>query len=351
LELALDRTRPRNVVASASPCSRVTLGTVRRWAVCLGFVLLLGLSTTPALAAANVPVRALLTDDGSGQLVVDDPAEGWSWEVCQADLSNCSSFGSGREISIGPAVPEAVFRVFGSDGTGVSPVWHGSLDAVELPSVEGPVRANALITPIAATWSGGWDGDFDQTQLAACATPTGGRCTTLTDPRYGRGCADGATVLDPVFTGQYLRVADMRIGPGMLLGPAPPMVPDVTPYGHQVWRGNGRISVTLVGRIGRADGPRAARCGPPPLDRASISSTGRVTVSCGLGCRALVVARHSGHTAALARQLPKPRPLGTGRKTRLQFSARVWARLGPGPVQVVVRLDGMIAARRTVIGS
>lgn len=62
-------------------------------------------------------------------------------------------------------------------------------------------------------WRGGWAGDAHFTQLAACANAQGTACTTLTDMHYPSRCANGAAVLDPAFTGDYLRVADQLVGP------------------------------------------------------------------------------------------------------------------------------------------
>lgn len=155
-----------------------------------------------------------------------------------------------------------MFRVTGQGDVGISPVWRGSLRAVEPPSVLGRIRANELVTPDLARWKGGWVGDFDQTQLAACKTPRGEGCITITHPKYVQGCRNGATVLDPVFTGRYLRVADLRLGPGTSFTAEAVG----SPYQGKIWRRDHQTAVAIVGRIGSATGPRMDQCGPPPLE-------------------------------------------------------------------------------------
>jgi hypothetical protein len=117
------------------------------------------------------------------------------------------------------------------------------------------------VTPSPSQWHGGWADDYDVFQLAACKNSKGLRCTTLTDLHYPDDCPHGAAVLDPQFTGSYLRVADQRIGAGTgFLDFAVP-----TPYGRRIWGANRMTSVAIVGRIAKATGPRTIKCGPPPL--------------------------------------------------------------------------------------
>jgi hypothetical protein len=143
----------------------------------------------------------------------------------------------------------------------VSPLWSGKPAPSTPPSIKGPIRANELVTPISSRWRGGWRGDRDRTQLAACRSPRGRHCTTLTHTNYPEACPRGAAVLDPQFTGQYLRVANHRLGPdtGMLAYAVG------SPYGHEIWRRDATTSVAIVGRIAKAVGPRRNSCGAPPL--------------------------------------------------------------------------------------
>jgi hypothetical protein len=207
------------------------------------------------------------------------------------------------------------------------------------------VRANELVTTTPATWSGGWNGDFDQTQLAACATPTGEGCLSLTEPKYVRGCRHEGTVLDPAFTGKYLRIADRRYGPGTIFT----LEAAVSPFGHAIWKASGSTSVAMLGRIKQATGPRSAKCGPPPLIEASISSEGVATIGCGLGCRAVLIAKRGKVRARATRKVFPTRPLGSERPLRLKLSPRALVHLGPGRVHMTVKIDGRQAATRTVL--
>jgi hypothetical protein len=84
---------------------------------------------------------------------------------------------------------------------------------------------------------------------------------TLTDLHYTQRCEDGAAVLDPVFVGRYLRVADVRLGPE-------PGFRDYgvgSPYGQPVLRRTRQVSTAIVGQIAPASGARTEMCGAPPL--------------------------------------------------------------------------------------
>lgn len=186
----------------------------------------------------------------------------WSWEACSRGLSACDPFAKGRYVSTAGAPPHTVFRATSNYGAVlISPLWRGRVTSVHPPKARGPLRANELVTPVPGKWKGGWLGGKDWTQLSACKTLQGHGCTTLTDLHYPEACPKGAAVLDPVFTGQYLRVADMR------LGPRPAMLAYAvgSPYGHEVWKRTQQTAVAIVGKILPASGPRTDICGAPPL--------------------------------------------------------------------------------------
>ena len=319
-------------------------------ALLLGALLLGGGTSNAETLPVKEDVRtsALLNADGSGRLYVNSSpgplSPDWSWEACTSSLSSCQHFATGGDIGTGSAPPNTVFRVSRAGELGVSPIWHGSLGVVEPPSVSGAIRANELVTPIPATWSGGWDGDFDQTQLSVCWTPTGERCISLTEPKYTRGCGQDATVLDPAFTGKYLRIADQRYGPGTMFT----MEAAVSPYGHEIWQAAGSTAVAMLGRIKASNGPRSTNCGPPPLIEASISATGEATVRCGLGCRATVIVRQGKARVRVMRKVTAVPRLGFGREVALRLSDRAIEALEPGRAHVVVKVNGAMAARRTV---
>jgi hypothetical protein len=237
----------------------------------------LGLAcASPSASAAAEVVSASIQENGSGLMIANSSTnpedETWSWEACSRDLSSCEAFAQGRIVTTSGAPPRTVFRATSNYGvTGTSPVWRGRVKSVRSPSVRGPVRANELVTPVPGRWKGGWAGSDDWLQLAACKGPHGRSCTTLTDMHFGDGCENEAAVLDPQFTGQYLRVADWRVGPnsGMLdygVG---------SPYRGTVWKKRRAISVAMVGRIAAANSPRTDDCGAPPLDAGLDQSAGR----------------------------------------------------------------------------
>jgi hypothetical protein len=217
-----------------------------------------------AVERANVSTN--LRANGSGLLIANSQTnpedETWAWQACSSDLSSCVAFGKGRTISTSGARPNTRFRATSSYGaTAVSSLWRGSLRPLKPPTVTGTPRANKRVTPGPGQWHGGWTDDYDVFQLAACKSPKGLRCTTLTDLHYPDSCPDGAAVLDPQFTGSYLRVADRRIGAGTAFNDF--AVP--TPYGGKIWSADRMTSVTIAGRIAKATGPRTIKCGPPPL--------------------------------------------------------------------------------------
>lgn len=229
---------------------------------------LLALASPSVGFAETATVSAHLMQSGSGQMIVNSQLnpenETWSWEACDPRLTSCERFAGGRIVSTAGSTPPTVFRATSSRGlTALSPVWRGRVASVKPPSVRGRLVANALVTPVAGSWKGGWKGGDDNFQLAACIQPSGRECTTLTHLNYPRRCPRMAAVLDPAFAGRYLRVADRRLGPG-------PHVRALyavrSPYGHRVWPRGRTTSVAIVGRIAPATGPRTATCGPPPLD-------------------------------------------------------------------------------------
>jgi hypothetical protein len=250
---------------------------------------------------------------------------------------------TGPEVSTGAAKPNTVFVATANGGaTARSPVWHGNVSAIGPPGVSGAVRANALVTPVAGVWGGGWDGDGDLMQLSACTGPDGTNCTALTNPPYYQGCRKAGAVIDVAFTGRYLRVADQRLGADTVFA----AIALRSPYGSQIWAAGPTTSVAVVGRIAPASGPRAAPCGPPPLLAATLSRQGVASVRCGLGCTVVLQARRRtrlhAYRVRLERALPAP-----GRVT-MRLPADALRRLGRGRVTFSVEIDGTPFAARTV---
>ena len=299
--------------------------------------------TGSATAAEQAVVEAFLTPDGSGELIAQEnfrEGKGWSWEACTIGLTSCVHYATGEETTTAHAMPETIFRATSRAGASAfSPVWHGDVKSLEPPSVQGQLLANELVTPIAGRWSGGWDGDYNWTQLAACSTPAETECTTLTDQHFNGSCARGAAVLDPAFVGQYLRVADQRVDAEAGIE----LYAISSPY-HQdeIWQAGPLTSVAIVGRIGRAKGPRKAKCGPPPVvTEASISKRGIVEVKCTLSCHIAVIGQRGARTVRIhgkALAFPKELRFPRGKRTYLNG----------GPLQIRVLIDGKQVAHRNV---
>jgi hypothetical protein len=302
----------------------------------------------PGAAAAYTPgMQPLVNSDGTGRLIVTGGAPSFTWEQCTADLSVCTVAGTALDFSFGNAPDGTVFRRPGASPAEVSPVWHGNVTLAAPPSISGALRVDELVTPIPATWLGGWEGDIDQTQLAACATPNGERCTSLTDPKYVGGCERGGTVLDPAFVSDYLRVADLTTGPGA----ASTLEAAISPYGHPIWPAAGNTAVAMVGRIGPATHRGHPACGPPRQVEAWISSRGIAKVSCVLGCEATLVGRHGRRTVRSTLKVPSsgaPKIAQPGIElapgVTLRLPAGKLRRLGAGKARFVVEVGGVTLA-------
>lgn len=311
-----------------------------------------GCATADAQPEARI--QAVL-DKGGGEMIVNSqmnpPGETWSWSICDSTGANCSPFASGREIEFGNEPADITFRATANDGpTALSPLWNGALTLLSAPSVTGTVEANTLVTPVPASWAGGWTGDQnDFTQLAACATSDGRECTTLTNREFGGECAGGGTVLDPIFSGSYLRAASFVTGPM----PAFAEVGLSTPYGHKAWPPVPSTAVAVVGRILPARHQRTDRCGTPPLDShvsprdpvpvqsAVISASGEARVACWSDpCSAVLRARH-GHAV-------RARTLEFLRRGRLKVALPPATVIEHGRLRYTLSVDGETLARRSI---
>jgi hypothetical protein len=304
------------------------------------------LAVSPLSAFEEIRMQALLSEDGAGRLFVNDSDGPWKWQACAPDRTKCMPFGGGREIATRGAQPETVFRVESAGAMGVSPEWRGRVRQLTPPTVHGVVRANEFVSPVPGSWSGGWADELSRMQLAACATPVGQDCTTLTEFHYVRNCRQSASfVLDADFVGYYLRVAERRAGVGPSFEPAYAIS---SPYGGEVWRQNRITAAAVVGQIAPAVNPYPGECGPPPPGEASISKEGIASARCMGGCRVVLIAKRDKRQARVVRTLPAENELSVAPPAKLQIPRRVQRRLGPGAVSVRVTIDGRVAAHRTV---
>jgi hypothetical protein len=220
------------------------------------------------------------------------------------------------------------------------------LSQVKPPSAAGLVRAGEFVSPVPGLWSGGWQGEFSEMQLAACATAAGQNCTTLTDPHYARNCSVGAAfALDPRFAGGYLRVAQRRIGPGPPVGPSYAVT---SPYGAQVLPRNPITSVVIAGQIAPPVSPAPRDCGPPPPARTFITKQGVAVVECPAGCLAVLVGSRDGQHWRTVRSSPEQNALIVRPAMRLRLPCNRLVGSKPESTRLVVQIDGKRAAQRTI---
>ena len=308
---------------------------------CMATLLVLAcLDASGAGALGKYPFQALLNQDGSGHIFMNDGRTP-SWEVCKPGPTECRPFATGNFNTNGAPAGS----VFWGGGNLITPLWKGNLRSVAPPTVQGEVRANEIVTPVAGEWAGGWETDFDRVSLSICKTVSGGRCLQINhEEPLRRSCGpDEAALLDPAFAGRYLRVVDHRYGTGTIsVGVGhPPYYPlDINPAPT--------VSVAVVGRIGRPHGPPAQDCGPPPLFSASIAADGSAKVSCTLlACRAVLTARCSAGGAKAIRRL-SPSGYYDTKTAMLRLSVSAVERLEGCRAKARIRINGSLLAQRRV---
>jgi hypothetical protein len=303
------------------------------------FLVSLGGGASPASGLGGLPFQVLLNADGSGRIFMNDGSVP-SWEACRPDLTHCAPFAVGNFSTAG-APAETAFRA----GNLVTPLWKGTLRSTGPPSISGKVRGNELVTPVAGSWTGGWESDYDSLSLSVCKTPASSRCLEVNheEPR-GRRCGPDETMLiDPAFAGRYLRVVDRRYGKGTIFAGVgnPPYYPlEIGPATT--------VAVSVVGKIAPATAPPAADCGPPPLFDASISSDGAAQVNCTLlGCRAVLFAR-CGERSVRARRHLSPSRYFVPTTATVRLRASAIERLDGCRARTTIRINGRTLDRRSV---
>lgn len=318
--------------------------------VIVSLALVIGLVGAAGADAAQTPaMQVYLENNGSGGMIAgansEAPvAETWSWQECAPDGLECVPFASGEKVGTASARPNTVFVVTPSDAPPQrSPIWHGNVVVATPPSVSGQVRANTLVTPVDATWTGGWAGDRNHTALAECRYANGTGCRAITG-LGGPACAHEAAVLDPAYTGRYLRVADQLYAPDI---PLEEGNPNSLSFLGFVWPAEPTTSVAVVARIASATAPRTAHCGSAPLalggePSATLSKQGVATIRCPAACGIVLRADRGAQHAQRTRALPV---WGT---VTLRLSPSALARLGQGPAVFSVEIDGAVATTRTV---
>jgi hypothetical protein len=312
--------------------------------------LVTGLVFASAASAAETPdMEVFLEGNGSGGMIassnVEPPAgESFSWQACTPHGMACVPFATGQKVGTADAGPGTVFMVTPSAApVERSPIWRGNVTAFTPPSVSGQVRANTLVTPVPAKWKGGWTGDLDRTELAECRYADGTGCSALTD-LGGAACAHEAVVLDPAFTGRYLRIADQTYAAD---APFVEEGEDSLTFLGFVWPSAPTTSVAVLGRIAPATGPRTDHCGPAPraLGRepsATLSEHDVATIRCPSECTIVLRADRGPKRVQVTRKLAE---WGT---VMIGLSPHSLASLGDGRALLSVEVDGEVLIKRTV---
>jgi hypothetical protein len=252
----------------------------------------------------------------------------------------------GSQISTGGAVSGTVFTATLAGRTLVSPEWDGNVYFAKGPSLRGTISANEFVAPENGDWRGGWPHQIGITQLAACRNADGSDCIVLSNYHFACVANGGehpaGTVLDPVLTGWYLRLAEQV----EILGTAPVIL---HPEEEAPFTASGIATVAVLGRIDAASGPRTTDCGVPPQLQASISKFGIATVRCGLGCAARLEAKCGRRRARISATVPPMLfSLPAKKLPKLRFPSRKLRRLGGCRAHFTARLNGQVAARRTI---
>jgi hypothetical protein len=343
---------------------------VRRIAVVLGALLTIGVISAPARSFTSGIVFATLNEAGGGSLIANGggnpPNQTWSWQICNAAGERCSAVATGQHIETGAPSAGTTFRATSNAGiTGLSPEWNGPLRVASPPSATGALQANQLLTPVPAAWEGGWTGDSTQTQMSLCPTAAGVGCIAPLE-RFSGSCPADALTIDPDFTGWWLRVATTVYGPDTAFAtldtatqgfPPPAFAAQalVSPSGYGTEAGQAAAattSVAVVGRIGRATGPRARNCGPPALvpelpplvalrvRSATVDGDGIAFVKCSWTCTVSLNASRRGRFASVMKTAQG--------EIQLRIPGRGLARVGRGRVRYTLFVEGHRAAQRTV---
>jgi hypothetical protein len=305
-----------------------------------------------AQAGGRFDGQTFVNPDGSGKIFYGRGTGPWVWEACARGPKDCEPFARGRELQTGKAAAGTVFRV--TEGAGeswVSPEWRGRVESLAPPRVAGVIAANEFVSPVPGLWSGGWQGEDAELQLAACATEAGSECISLTSPRLIRhGCTSNSSFpLDPRFAGMYLRVADKQSGGPHAEAAGAVYSPSGATWGFEsVWGRSRTTSVAIVGQIAAAVNPSPGECGPPRAPVATISSKGVARVECVGGCSVVLAGARKGLRQLVTRRIGEGSLLRPWPALELGLPPSAAALFGAGKVRLTVTIDGSLAASRIV---
>jgi hypothetical protein len=311
------------------------------------------LVAVPVSSARELRIQTSLNPGGrTGSMSVASPPGSIGWEACTAQLTECRPWARGRRAETLSAPAGTIFRVRDSEGeSGISPEWRGPLTELTPPRVVGSIEANGYVSPVPGLWAGGWGEEYPRMQLSACETEAGDGCVSITSPHFTRvGCSFSASfLLNPIFSGWYLRVADKQDGGEHAEAGYGVFSPSGATWGFdEVWGRSRTTSVAVVGQIGPAANPSAGECGPPPAPAATISADGVARVECAGGCGVVLAGARKGRQQLVSRRIPAQSALTPFPALEMQLSTKAEANLGIGVIQLTVEVDGKPLARRAI---
>ncbi len=307
----------------------------------------------PATAQRAEISQQIFTRNGLPYLLgnpVPDGSKGEvvAWRECRPGLP-CRPVPPGKEeflIEPGDVPAGTSFEMDVRSDAGVlttarSTPWRGRVAATVSPGVAGALRVGRIVLPRAATWTGGWPGDYDRFNLEACRTAAGGSCETLAaqgeDPLV---CPGGGAVLGHRYLGWWVRAMDGRLARDTAfagVGHNRPRDIPLPPPSATVVRSE------LVGPV-RASRGGFAECGKPRVQifKNRIGEARRPTfaaVGCASTCDVVLVVRDARRT--IRRRVDV--------ETNGLVGLRLRRRLSGASARVRVIVNGHQRARRVVL--
>ncbi len=307
----------------------------------------------PAAGQQAQITQRVFTDEGLPYLVgnpVPDGSKGTviAWRECRPGVPCRALAAEGRGDFIEPGdVPAGTtFEMDALSDSGVlttdrSIPWQGRVASTSSPGVSGALRVGRIVLPRAASWTGGWEGDYDRFNLEACRTAAGLSCEALAaqgeDPLV---CPGGGAVLGHRYLGWWVRAVDGRLARDSVfagVGYSQPRDIPLPAASATVVRSG------LVGPV-RASRGAFAECGKPRVQifKNRIGEARRPTfaaVGCTSTCDVVLVVRDARRT--IRRRVDV--------ETNGLVGLRLHRRLSGKSVRVRVIVNGHQRARRVVL--
>lgn len=138
-----------------------------------------------------------------------------TWPICSPGSGPCRLAAPGPVLTPGEQPAGTTFLASvefeGQASSDTSDPWLGRVTATAPPRLEGKPVVGKTVTPSAATWTGGWGGEYEDLRVQACRTATAQRCKSLTAPLFFEQAADPSATIPARYAGWYLFAADQRL--------------------------------------------------------------------------------------------------------------------------------------------